>query len=410
MAKKKTLESSVEKILVELGNAGYCPSTVEQFKKVYERLLKSAALMKVDTLSNELVEHFVNDTAHRRTGQYCHSRKKLHASCIRKMREFEEKGYFGWQPSKDSKVDKPSSIKFQELHTCFIEFLHAERKSKYTIDLYRNISCKFLMFIEKSGYTDLKGVPLESTLKFFDKLRETWEAGSLRTAVSGLRSFLRFAEDENRLISALPGKLLRKRTIIPVLTEEEEQAVWDVLQTDTVSSRDKAIMTLALLTGIRAVDILNLRLKDIDWQGDVIKIIQKKTNEPLVLPLLPLIGNALVKYITHDRPNIESTFIFLTRNAPHVPLKEHSSCYTIVRKIFTHAGIRNNNELIGTRLLRHHVASKMLRKGVAIQTISSTLGHVNPNSVDVYLSTDEGKMRDCALTLAVIPLKVEGLK
>ncbi|MGY3718660.1 tyrosine-type recombinase/integrase [Sutcliffiella cohnii] len=97
-------------------------------------------------------------------------------------------------------------------------------------------------------------------------------------------------------------------------------------------------------------------------------------------------------------------------NAPHVPLKEHSSCYTIVRKIFTRAGVRVNNELKGTRLLRHHVASKMLRKGVAIQTISSTLGHVNPNSVDVYLSTDEEKMRDCALTLTVIPMKVEALK
>lgn len=410
MAKKTTLESSVEKILEELGNAGYCPSTVQLFKKVYERLLKSAAIMRVDTLSDELVEHFVNDTAHRRTGQYCHSRKKLHTSCIRKIREYEEKGYFGWQPCKDSKVDKPSSIKFQELHTCFIEFLQAEKKSKNTIESYRNISCKFLMFIEKSGYTDLKVVPLESTLKFFDKLRETWEAGSLRTAASGLRSFLRFAEDEKRLISALPDKLLRKRTIIPVLTEEEELAVWDVLQTDTIFSRDKAIMTLALLTGIRAVDILNLRLKDIDWQGDVINIIQKKTNEPLVLPLLPIIGNALVRYITHDRPRTDSSFIFLSRNAPHVPLKEHSSCYTIVRKIFTQAGIRVNNELKGTRLLRHHVASKMLRKGVAIQTISSTLGHVNPNSVDVYLSTDEEKMRDCALTLAVIPMKVEGLK
>lgn len=260
------------------------------------------------------------------------------------------------------------------------------------------------------GYTELKAVPLKSIYKFFDELRETWDSGSLRTAASGLRSFLRFAEGGNRLIAAVPDKLLRKRTIIPVLTEEEERAVWDVLQTDAVSSRDKAIILLSLLTGIRAVDILNLRLKDIDWQGDVINIVQQKTNEPLVLPLLPAIGNALVRYLTNDRPKSDSSCVFLSRNAPHVPLKEHSSCYTIVRKIFTCAGVRVNNELKGTRLLRHHVASKMLKNGVAIQTISSTLGHVNPNSADVYLSTDEEKMRDCALTLAVIPMKVKGLK
>jgi integrase len=109
------------------------------------------------------------------------------------------------------------------------------------------------------------------------------------------------------------------------LTEEEEQAVWDVLQTDTVISRDKAIMVLALLTGIRAVDILNLKLGDIDWQGDLINIIQKKTNEPLGLPLLPAIGNALVRYIMNDRPKSDSPYIFLSINAPHQPLKEHSA-------------------------------------------------------------------------------------
>jgi site-specific recombinase XerD len=410
MAKKTTLESSVEKVLEALGKAGYCQSTVHSFKKVYERLLKSAALMGTDTLSHELVEHFVNDSAHTRTGQYCHSRKRLHTSCIRKLREYEERGYVGWQPSKDSKVDKPATIKFQGLHTHFLAFLQAEKKSKNTIESYRNITCKFLSFIEELGYTDLKDVPLESIYKFFNKLRGTWEAGSLRTAASGLRSFLRFTEDGNRLVEAVPDKLLRKRTIIPVLTQEEEQAIWDVLQTDAVSSRDKAIMVLALITGIRAVDILNLRLKDIDWRGDVINIIQKKTNEPLVLPLLPVIGNALVRYITNDRPKSDSPYIFMSLNAPYQPLREHSSCYAIVRKIFTCAGVRVNNELKGTRLLRHHVASKMLRKGVAVQTISSTLGQVNPNSADVYLTTDEEKMRDCALTLAIIPMKVEGLK
>jgi integrase len=410
MEKKITLDSSVEKILKELGKAGYCQSTIHSFKKVYDRLLKAAANMGTDTLSQELVEHFVNDSAHTRTGQYCHTRKCLHTSCIRKLREYEEKGYVGWQPSRDSKIVNPATIKFRELHTHFLAFLQAEKKSKNTTESYRNISCKFLIFIEELGYTNLKDVPLESIYKFFNNLRGTWEAGSLRTAASGLRSFLRFAEDESRLIEAIPDRLLRKRTIIPVLTQEEEQAVWAVLQTDIVSSRDKAIMVLALFIGIRAVDILNLRLKDIDWQGDIINIIQKKTNEPLVLPLLPVIGNALVRYITNDRPKSDSSFVFLSLNAPHQPLKEHSSCYAIVRKIFSCAGVRVNNELKGTRLLRHHLASKMLRKGVGVQTISSTLGHVNPNSTDVYLSTDEEKMRDCALTLAVIPMRVEGLK
>ena len=410
MEKKTALESSIEKVFKELGKEGYCQSTIHYYQRAYGRLLRSAAIMQADTFSDALADYFVNDSANAKTGQYCHLRKRLHSSCIRKLRECEEKGYIGWKPCVESRVDKPVTIGFQNIHTEFLEYLKAERKSKNTIDSYRNISCKFLTFIERLGYTCLRTVPLKLIHEFFCELRGTWDSGSLRTAAAGLRSFLSFAEDESRLLTAVPEKLLIKREIIPVLTQEEEQAVWDVLKTNAVSSRDRAIMVLSLLTGLRAVDIVNLRLSDIDWKCDIISISQRKTNEPLFLPLLPAIGNAIARYIVNDRLKTDSPYVFLSYKAPHKPLKEHSSCYAVVRNIFSLAGIRLGNELKGTRLLRHHVASKMLRKGVAVQTISSTLGHVNPNSADIYLTTDEKGLRNCALTLSLIPMKVGELR
>ena len=410
MEKKTALESNIEKVLEELRKAGYCQSTILLYQRVFCRLLKSATIMQTDTFSDALAEYFVNDSANTRTGQYCHLRKRLHSSCIRKLRECEEKGYVGWKPCVESKVDKPVTIEFQNLHAEFLEFLKTERKSKNTVESYRNISCKFLTFIERLGYSCLRTIPLELIQEFFCELRSTWDFGSLRTASSGLRSFLNFAEEGGRLLAAVPAKLLRKRTIIPVLTQEEEQAVWDVLKTDAVSSRDKSIMVLSLLTGLRAVDIVNLKLNDIDWKCDVISISQRKTKKPLALPLLPAIGNAIARYIINERPKSGLPYIFLSYNAPHKPLQEHASCYSVVRKIFSRAGIRLGNELKGTRLLRHHAASKMLKKGVAVQTISLTLGHADPNSADIYLTTDEQKLRDCALTLSVIPMKVGGLQ
>ena len=410
MEKKTALESSVEKVLEALRKAGYCQSTILLFKRVYGRLIKSAAIMQIDTFSDALADYFVNDSANSKTGQYCHLRKRLHSSCIRKLRECEEKGCVGWKPCVESKVDKPVTIGFQNSHAEFLEYLKTERKSKNTVDSYRNISCKFLTFIERFGYTCLGTVPLELIHEFFCELRRTWDSGSLRTAASGLRSFLSFAEDGKRLLAVVPDKLLRKRAIIPILTQEEEQAIWDVLNTDAVSSRDKAIMVLSLLTGLRAVDIVNLKLSDIDWKCDVISISQRKTKEPLVLPLLPAIGNAIARYIVNDRPKTDLPYVFLSYNAPHKPLQEHSSCYAVVRNIFSRAGVRLGNELKGTRLLRHHVASKMLKKGVAVQTISLTLGHTDPDSADIYLTTDEKKLRECALTLSVIPMRIGGLQ
>ncbi len=253
-------------------------------------------------------------------------------------------------------------------------------------------------------------MPLASIAAFLQELRHTWQAGSLCTAVSGLRAFLRVTENGRRLLPAVPGHWLRKRTILPILTPGEEQRIWAVLQTAALSSRDKALMTLALLTGLRAVDLLALKLRDIDWQSDVIRLIQKKTQTPLVLPLLPAMGNALVQYIAQDRPPSASPWVFLSAQAPYHPLQGHASCYAIVRKVLTCAGVRLGHELKGTRLLRHHVASNMLRHGVALPTISSTLGHVNPETTNIYLTTDEEALRDCAATLTLIPMQVEALR
>lgn len=409
MEMKTALNISVLEVLEALEVANYCQSTISLYRRTYNRLLKKAADMQIDTFCDTLAECFVNDSANSRTGAYCHLRKCLHNSCIRKLRECEEKGYVGWKPCVESKINKPASNRFQNLHAEFLEYLIAERKSKNTVASYRNISCKFLSYIEKIGYTDLKTVPVESIHMFFIDLRDTWNPGSFRTAAAVLRSFLRFAGDESRLLVAVPEKLLKKRAIIALLTQEEEKAVWDVLKTDVVSFRDKAIMLLSLLTGLRAVDIVNLKLSEINWQCDAISINQVKTGEPLVLPLLPAIGNALARYIIHERPKSDLPYVFLTYSAPHTPIRDHSGCYAVVKNIFTRAGIRPGNEQKGTRLLRHHVASKMLKNGVAIQTISLALGHINPNSADIYLTTDEKKLRECALTLSVIPMKVGGL-
>jgi len=410
MGNQTTLEGEVAHVLEELKRTGYRSSTIHNFEKVYRRLFKLAAIMQSETLSYALADRFINDSAHTRTGQYCHSRTSLHKCCVRMLREYEEKGRLGWQPRRESRVAAPTSTRFQDLHSQFLGHLRTERKSDNTVESYRNISCKFLVFIESRGYTDLKEVPWDSTFEFFNELSSSWEAGSLRTAASGLRSFLSFAEAGSRLLATVPVHLLKKRTILPVLTQGEEQDIWDVLQTDAVSSRDKAIMTLALLTGLRAVDLLALKLRDIHWQGDVIHIIQMKTKQPLVLPLLPAIGNALARYIAKDRPSSDSPFVFLSSNAPYQPLQNHASCYAIVRKVFLCAGVRAGKELKGTRLLRHHVASKMLRRGVALHTISSTLGHVNPQTTDIYLTADVEKLRDCASTLVHIPMNVEALR
>jgi integrase len=126
--------------------------------------------------------------------------------------------------------------------------------------------------------------------------------------------------------------------------------------------------------------------------------------------LVPVIGNAIATYITKDRPKTNLPYVFLSRVSPHGAIADHAGCYSVIKNIFQIAGIRIGSDKVkGTRLFRHSVASKMLENGVAVQTISSVLGHSNPSTTDVYITTHKEKMRQCALPVSVIPMNVRGL-
>jgi integrase len=244
---------------------------------------------------------------------------------------------------------------------------------------------------------------------FFQHLLANYSPTSLRTVASNIRSFLRFTDNE-RLLRAVPSHYARRKPIIPILSEKEVIALKDVLQSRKVSLRDKAIILLSWHTGLRACDIVKIRMEDIDWINDTISIVQSKTGTPLILPLIADVGNALSTYILNERVQTrDDPSVFLRTHAPYTGLSGHSVCYAIVRRAFASAGIRAGTQRKGTHLLRHSAASRMLAKGVPITTISSMLGHSDKSSTDAYLSTDETRMRECALGLAKIPMNCGGL-
>ncbi len=151
MGTPTTLEDMVAQVLEALKHTGYCPSTIRNFKKVYGRLLKLAAVLHTDTLTQALTDRFVADSVHTRTGQYCHSRQTLHRAALRKLTEYADTGCLGWPPRRERRVETPTTPGFQDVHRQFLTHLRAEQKADNTVDSYRNISCKFLVFLENSG-------------------------------------------------------------------------------------------------------------------------------------------------------------------------------------------------------------------------------------------------------------------
>jgi len=169
--------------------------------------------------------------------------------------------------------------------------------------------------------------------------------------------------------------------------------------------RDYAIIYLASHTGLRSVDIINLKLTDIDWNKDEIRIVQKKTGRSLVLPLDRNTEKAIADYILSGRPNTDSSYIFIRSIAPYTKLSDKGSSYSMIKRYCNSAGISNQ----GFHGLRRSMGTWMLEAGVPLPTISQVLGHYNQDSTKQYLSLNNLMLAECALSLHGIETKKEEL-
>src|SRR5699024_3380246 len=161
------------------------------------------------------------------------------------------------------------------------------------------------------------------------------------------------------------------------------------------SALDAAITLLALLTGLRACDIIGMRLVDIDWRAQVLQVVQQKTGNPVTLPLPALAVTKLAAYVLSERPEGADDRVFLRSLAPHTGLADHASIHRVISTTSRKAGVAHPNA--GTRVLRHNAASKLLQAGVALPTIAAVLGHASDESTNVYLSTDQQQLLHCVL-------------
>jgi integrase len=189
----------------------------------------------------------------------------------------------------------------------------------------------------------------------------------------------------------------RSHPIVPVLGDDDQRLVVAACASRVVCARDAAITLLALSTGLRACDIVNLRLSDVDWRGRTISIVQRKTGNPLTVPMIELLASRRADDLLHDRPQVGDDHVFLRQVAPHVRLGDHATIHRVTTEVFRVAGVADAK--VGTRVLRHNAASRMLRAATPLATISAVLGHASEESTRQYLSIDESRLLECVLAV-----------
>jgi integrase len=253
----------------------------------------------------------------------------------------------------------------------------------------------YLVFLEARGIAVLDGADGASVLAFLESLLDRWAKSSLFWVVSNFRPFLKFTGRVD-LVNALNlAGIKRFRAIVPVLGDADEERVVRACASGMVSARDAAITLLALSTGLRACDIVGLRIGDVDWRGRTIGIVQQKTGNPLTLPLPALLWGKLASYVLDERPSCGDDHLFLRSVAPHTRLGGHATVHWVTAQTFRKAGV--GKVKARTRLLRHNAASRLLAAAVPLPTVSAVLGHASEESTNLYMSVDRPRLLDCVL-------------
>ena len=274
-----------------------------------------------------------------------------------------------------------------------------------TIHSYCLFTAIFLIHIQNRGIYSVKNINEKVVLSFFiDKNNKVINCSYKTGLKSVFKACSPYIEGVEILLNYLP-KFRRHKKNIQFLKKDEIKKIKEALDNETFSClRDKAIIALLFYTGLRSCDLVNLKLNNIDWKNEIINIVQIKTNQPLELPLLTPVGNALYEYITTERTKTNLSNVFIRLNA-NLPITNHS-INNIVNKFMDSINIRmEKGDRRGPHLFRHNLAKSLLESEIPQPIISETLGHTSPKSVESYLNVDMIHLRKCALSIEQFPYR-----
>ena len=403
MQKETKLEEVLRLALESLREKGYGAETLLRYQKKFHVLNSLAQSKGISEPVDELFQEYLSDCNNRYTGGYSVFKERERIRVVNLIQSYILNGEADTSRKKGkSASDRIQAESFRTELDRFVMLLKSDRLRPSTVCTYRRIVSYLLIYCEERSYHSVRELVSGDIRGFILYLYDHgyFRPATITSGLSGLKRFLSLYPETERLIMELPSRLPRERKIIEVYSGAETDAINRVLSDGSLTKRDKAICLLLLETGLRAVDVCNIRLSDIDWSKDIIYIKQQKTGKPLHIPLRKSYGNAIADYILDGRPACKSKYLFVRDPAPHTRLNgEGSSIRVVLSKMETLAGISNKDRGCGSRTTRHNAASAMLRSGVPMSDISAVLGHRDPNVVSVYLSTDEETMAACTLPL-----------
>lgn len=223
---------------------------------------------------------------------------------------------------------------------------------------------------------------------------------SIAHYVGVLRVFFRYAEQRGWCSRGLAAAIMCPR----VFADEglPKGPSWEDVQRllaatdgdDPKSIRDRAIIMLFVVYGLRVGDVRALRLEDLDWDKERIRIRRPKSRRQQTYPFAYPVGETILRYLKEVRPrSTPYREVFLTLRAPIRPIGS-GALFDLVGDRLATMGLSLKHR--GPHALRHACASRLLAEGLSMKEISDHLGHRKLDTTRVYAKVDLAGLRRVA--------------
>jgi len=161
-----------------------------------------------------------------------------------------------------------------------------------------------------------------------------------------------------------------------------------------VDIRDHALLLLLAVYGLRASEVVRLRLDDLDWERELFTVRLCKSGRPRIYPLARSVAAAILRYLKEVRPRTALREVFLARC--HAPVRPLHRCtlYLIVSRRLRVAS--PSLARFGPHAFRHACATHLLQEGLSLKEIGDHLGHRHPDTTRVYAKVDLAGLRQVA--------------
>ncbi len=290
---------------------------------------------------------------------------------------------------------------FAPFVSAFTEFMRVERGLSAETIKYRGREIELFLAevcLQPGSLAQLTVAQIDAAL--IEKVHQaSYARRTIQTLASTLRAFFRYAEQrawcQHGLADAIKAPRVFRHETLPFSPawEDVQRLLKNTEGDSPVDIRDRAILLLLTVYGLRSGEVWRLQLDDLDYQQEILHLRRSKGGQSQPLPLTQTVGEAILHYLKKVRPRVACRELFLTLRAPFRPLNR-GAIFQIVNRRWRPLGVALAHH--GPHSLRHACATRLINQGVSLKEIGDQLGHRDLETTRIYAKVDLTHLREVA--------------